>query len=466
MQIPVGTFAVATTFGILMASLPLSAQSLSDFPQLSFSPPGARALGMGTAFIGLADDATASETNPAGLRILSKPEFSLHGRFARFSENFVFGTESSSLSDSGTSPSYASIVFPLKRVTFSAYYRESVRFDRARESREEGSPYVSEPPFPLACPGLCLSETASTVGYTVRHLGISAAANVGSRLAVGASIRGTRYGFQSSILNRSTLTTPSGINAADSRPVPRVYPAATVLRKYTEDVDNTDQHLTFVAGVLINPGRRCSVGGVFQKGHSRPEDAEFDEPGGFDFAGSGTFQEVAGLRESFLNDSYVTPGTVQTFLVNYHLGVPDAFGGGIAVRPTNALTLTADVLRVKLSQTGEFFAGDVGGIQASDLTNFSGGLEYAFFPRQTPVFVRAGYLKERPGGASFGGQTATSFTGGVGAVFGGRFQVDAAVRRRRAVVSENDVAPPGTPDYYRFEDRALEVVLSLIVRLQ
>src|SRR5207237_1938085 len=41
----------------------------------NFSTPGARANGMGRSFIGLADDATAAVTNPAGLITLTRPQF-------------------------------------------------------------------------------------------------------------------------------------------------------------------------------------------------------------------------------------------------------------------------------------------------------------------------------------------------------------------------------------------------------
>src|SRR5205814_7244177 len=46
------------------------------YPQLqwNFSTPGARANGMGRSFIGLADDATAAITNPAGLMNLTRPQ--------------------------------------------------------------------------------------------------------------------------------------------------------------------------------------------------------------------------------------------------------------------------------------------------------------------------------------------------------------------------------------------------------
>src|SRR5437764_15363776 len=54
-----------------------------NFP-FAFVNPGARSTGMGGAFIGLADDATASEANPAGLTILTKPEVSFEYRNVQF----------------------------------------------------------------------------------------------------------------------------------------------------------------------------------------------------------------------------------------------------------------------------------------------------------------------------------------------------------------------------------------------
>lgn len=53
--------------------------------QFSFAPPGARSRGMGGAFIGLADDATAAYSNPAGLLWLRKPEVAVEARASRFS---------------------------------------------------------------------------------------------------------------------------------------------------------------------------------------------------------------------------------------------------------------------------------------------------------------------------------------------------------------------------------------------
>ncbi|MGZ5492874.1 MAG: transporter, partial [Thermoanaerobaculia bacterium] len=63
-----------------LAAAPLTAQN-TDIEALSglqfnFGNPGARSLGMGGAFLGRADDASAVEANPAGLTSLRKAEFS------------------------------------------------------------------------------------------------------------------------------------------------------------------------------------------------------------------------------------------------------------------------------------------------------------------------------------------------------------------------------------------------------
>ncbi len=47
--------------------------------EFNFTPPGARAMGMGGAFVGLADDATSAVVNPAGLVQLPNSQFVIEG---------------------------------------------------------------------------------------------------------------------------------------------------------------------------------------------------------------------------------------------------------------------------------------------------------------------------------------------------------------------------------------------------
>src|ERR1041384_7448575 len=108
-------------------------ESLSGL-QFNFGNPGARSLAMGGAFLGLADDASAAEANPAGLTILRKPEVSIEIR------NYV---EQQTFTTTGTFPditrtdfnhysqrvpiTFASAVYPYKNATFGLYYHEALR---------------------------------------------------------------------------------------------------------------------------------------------------------------------------------------------------------------------------------------------------------------------------------------------------------------------------------------------------
>ena len=51
---------------------------------------GARALGMGGAFIGVADDATAASWNPGGLIQLETPEISIVGAYNKRTEDTTY----------------------------------------------------------------------------------------------------------------------------------------------------------------------------------------------------------------------------------------------------------------------------------------------------------------------------------------------------------------------------------------
>src|SRR6185295_14836601 len=111
-----------------------AAQAGGNAPEVGFSsipfqffPPGARSLAMGATFVGIADDATAAASNPAGLVILTKPEASAHGRFTHFAAQDQNGYTSPS--SSAVSPSYFSLVVPKKPFSFSAYYQQVSKID-------------------------------------------------------------------------------------------------------------------------------------------------------------------------------------------------------------------------------------------------------------------------------------------------------------------------------------------------
>src|SRR5690606_31985899 len=123
--------AAAVALALALGSTPALAvsnvESNASIP-FSFSNPGARSLGMGGAFLGLADDATAAYTNPAGLVGLGlEKQFSIEARHTGFDNNYAAGGQAGSdpfdiggvnyrtASDSATSLSFLGFVWPSER---------------------------------------------------------------------------------------------------------------------------------------------------------------------------------------------------------------------------------------------------------------------------------------------------------------------------------------------------------------
>ncbi|MGB5389009.1 MAG: outer membrane protein transport protein [Thermoanaerobaculia bacterium] len=146
--------------GLLMSLLALAgsvagfppAVEANDFAQLIFTPhfslanPGARSLGLGGAFVALADDATAALANPAGLVQLARPEVSIEGRHWSYSTPYTaggnaqgsptgigldtqFGLRTAISSDDSTGLSFLSFVYPWKRWSFALYRHLYLKYE-------------------------------------------------------------------------------------------------------------------------------------------------------------------------------------------------------------------------------------------------------------------------------------------------------------------------------------------------
>ncbi|MCA1652283.1 MAG: hypothetical protein LC753_19155 [Acidobacteria bacterium] len=146
-----------------------------------FVTPGARPVGMGKTFIGLADDATAAASNPAGLSNLLEQEFSVefvgtqikHDRFipSNTGEVQTFG-------DYVLTPSFLSYVLPAGRATFSLF-RHSVQ--DYRESFVFGGRFIES---------LAGFEDGAygTIAVKAENYGVAGAYVVNRMLSVGGSV--------------------------------------------------------------------------------------------------------------------------------------------------------------------------------------------------------------------------------------------------------------------------------------
>ncbi len=126
---------------LLMPIGPIHAATL--FQQVGIaSPPvpvgsGARALGMGGAFISVADDATAASWNPAGLIQLEKPELSIVGAYDNRRHEYSSDAHpeaNSTSQDDYTSINYFSATLPFhlyKNMVVSLNYQRLYDFQRS-----------------------------------------------------------------------------------------------------------------------------------------------------------------------------------------------------------------------------------------------------------------------------------------------------------------------------------------------
>jgi len=387
------------TFLLLMlVAVPLAAQntdieSLSGL-QFNFGNPGARSLGMGGAFLGLADDASAAEANPAGLTILRKPEVSIEIR------NYV---EQQTFTTTGTFPdltrtdfnhysqrvpiTFASAVYPYKNATFGLYYHEALRNQGSGQVvpiRNDFTGAVKEdvPNFYLPKNGTgpvtrdqciainvaakddfaCLQYTIlpflSALDVTERTFGLAGAYKIGN-FSFGGTVRYQRF-------NETAFT---------FRVTPE-FDFSSISVQATSDIrENNDKakdvsDVTFAAGVKWTPSDRFSAGAVYKQG------ARYKAP---------TFAANEDTNFEFAKVSDTT----------FH--IPDTFGAGISVRPIPVLTVNVDAVRVKYSNLVDNFVSinesvrDIDqAYKAPDVTELHAGAEY-FFSTKIPLALRVGW---------------------------------------------------------------------------
>jgi long-chain fatty acid transport protein len=386
---------------MILVATSLSAQntdieSLSGL-QFNFGNPGARSLGMGGAFLGLADDASAAEANPAGLTILRKPEFSIEAR--NYQEQQVLTTSGTFPNIERTAfshysqrvdPTFGSFVYPVKNFTFGAYYHEPLRNQGAGQvipQRNQFSGVVEKnvPNFYLprggtpvskaeceaivnktndftACLEYALLPFLTALDVQERTFGLAGAYKFGN-VSIGAAARYQTF-RESSFTFR--LTPQFEFDSISLQSTGTLATDGSFKEK--------DQHrVTFVGGVKWAPNDRFSVGGSYKQG------PKFNAP---TFAATNT-----------TNLQFVKVGDT-----TFHM--PDVYGLGVSFRPIPVLTLNADAVHVTYSHLVDHFISISARIRqldhayaANDVTELHVGGEY-FFAMKVPFALRAGYWRD------------------------------------------------------------------------
>lgn len=363
---------------------PLSAQFESPAGALPIfqGPPGARALGIGGAFIGVADDATAAESNPAGLTILSRPEISLHVR----SHDIAYAGDD----DSAVRPSFASYAAPAGPLVWSIFYTSAIDFSTVSTLNN-----VLNPGDRFRLGG----------DVSVRRFGVAAAFRPFPLVSLGGAVGATRVSIDTAfnLLGPITLAPP------DNR---------TFLVEGDDRTEGSDTGLSYNLGVLVNPGGRFSAGVVYK---SEPE-LKADNVFRFRFCQMPC--TTAQLQQmEFIEDPPV----------EQDVPLPDSLGVGVAFRPFARGLIALDYTTL----TNKISGLDI------DVNTWRIGGEYLIAIRGGNVFIpiRVGYAREEDQDFEFSenfAEDANITTFGTGVVFGGT-ELAVAFSTGKTITTDDDI---------------------------
>ncbi|MCL4215697.1 MAG: outer membrane protein transport protein [Candidatus Hydrogenedentes bacterium] len=328
--------------------LPVAEAQLGGEPLSVNSSPnvvgsGARARGMGGAFIAVADDATAASWNPGGLTQLERPEISLVYSYKVLSEEFSKGLRlwpNDDFSVDFDDLNYASVVYPLQRtiagrnLVFSINYQHKFDFDREMSYRIRNlQPVV----FPGVGSGI--AEFLADADYKLKGSLSSISPAVGFELTNRFSVGMAVNLWDSSLLSQNGWSEHFRVRSR------LIIPAFNLNAGWTwteVDEDYEDFRGTnYTIGFLYKPTPRLSIGGVY---HTK-------------FAGDVKYKRTG--RTWF-------PHSLSIMKEDRRLEFPSALGLGVAYRfPNDKLTLSLDVTR---REWDEFVESDAFGRRFSPIT--------------------------------------------------------------------------------------------------
>jgi hypothetical protein len=253
---------------VLIAPVGVDAQETPGTFEFSFSNPGARSLGLGGAFAGLADDATAAFANPAGLVQLLRPEVSVEGRHWSYSTPFTEGgryegeptglgldtTQGLRIGRSAedlSGLSFLSFVYPSGNWSFAVYRHQLAQFRAQTET--QGLFHLVGPDDARDIDRRWFTDL-DVVSY-----GISGALRIGDRISLGLGLvyfdGRLDAPFQWYYPNDGSL---QGIFGPNSFLPERLFADGTM------EFDGTDWG--FNCGFLWSMSEQWSVGGFFRQG--------------------------------------------------------------------------------------------------------------------------------------------------------------------------------------------------------
>jgi long-subunit fatty acid transport protein len=255
---------IRLSLALLLLS-PVSAWAQQSFGvplEFDFLNPGARNLGLAGVAGGLADDATAVLTNPAGLAILRRPEVSAEVRMKRVTYPFLSGgtlggtLNYSEFSNTQTGLNFVSAVFPAGRVVVGAYRHE---FARIELDGQRGLIFAGNSAFGVR-------DFNRTIDITT--FGASLGVRVTDKFAIGASVSAAQIKAETTLTENPNVDgTGVGITiGAHVSPTNKVRLGAAYRKGAEVDIDDAGFEPgplkvpdMFSAGLMIRPSDQFTV---------------------------------------------------------------------------------------------------------------------------------------------------------------------------------------------------------------
>ncbi|GAK58147.1 membrane protein involved in aromatic hydrocarbon degradation [Candidatus Vecturithrix granuli] len=406
--------------------------------QFNFLTPGARATALGGAFIGLADDATAVESNPAGLTQLYDPEVSLEFKYISYTteqifENFYAVTDikTREFDNSVQGLPFMSVAFPYKRMVFSFYRQELVNY--------ESSYRTSQYPIRIPDSTFYFYPIDGATDLTVTNYGIGVAIQPVEGLSIAVSPRWSELDMEASVKRFDATLEYDALYGY----IPTDFSDTHIKNKTW--IDDSDAEFSINAGVMwrlnflekILDIPRISLGAVYRTG------PRFEVTESFSYR----------LLPTYVNNQYevITDVGKLSDMTAFTLKVPDSYGFGLAVQPTNALTFTVDIVCIEYQDLLKDFDivldsnEDKNDYTVDNAVEAHVGAEYVLTLGERLLALRLGGYYEPDHTIRYTGDDATNkilfpggddqlhFTGGVGLVINEHFQIDTA-----ANIAENN----------------------------
>ncbi len=386
-------FAITAIFPILMI-LSIEGAAL-DFDMSSTANPvgsGARATGMGGAFIAVADDATAASWNPAGLVQLEKPEVSaVYGHFQRKQSYHSLSQPGIDRDESIDTDSlnYASIAYPF--VLFNRNMIVSLNYQRLYElDKKITGSYIYDAGDSDIDASMDFERSVDGHLYA---LSPAMAVQVVPGLYIGATLNfwnneAGKNGWENKKKFTSTMNMfteiGGGIGSIDIHDV--------TTQNITQDVSfsGTNQHF----GVLWEITDSLTLGGVYKT----PFDADLK----IELIDT-TTNECTNTTTIFgtptQTDCSDTPENISES-INNTMRMPTAYGVGLSYRHSDSLTIAFDLYRTEWSrfiiidedgnEINPLTGVDISEGRLKDTTQVRMGTEYLFIRDKYVIPMRLG----------------------------------------------------------------------------